>query len=84
MSHMVSALEDIGFLARSEHRTGVLAALAGGRRDRRDLRKRTGAPSATIGRILGDFEKPLLPFDETEITIQPDADVAEPTHETDE
>ena len=53
---MDSPLEEIGFLARSAHRMGVLAALAGDRRDRRDLRTTTGASSATVGRILGDFE----------------------------
>jgi predicted transcriptional regulator len=53
---MNSPLEDIGFIARSEHRMGVLATLSAGGCDRRDICTTTGASSATIGRILGDFE----------------------------
>ncbi|RQG96469.1 helix-turn-helix transcriptional regulator [Natrarchaeobius chitinivorans] len=53
---MGSALEDIGFLARSEHRMGVLTALSDGQRERHELCRTTGASSATMGRILGDFE----------------------------
>ncbi|WP_254525001.1 helix-turn-helix transcriptional regulator [Natrinema caseinilyticum] len=49
-------LDEIEFLARSAHRTGVLEALLEGPRDRNDLRAATGASSPTMGRILGDFE----------------------------
>ena len=54
---MVSALEDVEFLARSAHRVAVLEALAGGPRERGELRAETGASDPTIGRILGDFEE---------------------------
>ncbi len=50
-----AALAEIDFLARSEHRVGVLAALAAKPRDRKGLREATGASSPTIGRILSDF-----------------------------
>lgn len=53
---MCSSLDKIEFLARSEHRAQVLDALAEGPYRRTDLRTTTGASSATIGRILGDFE----------------------------
>ncbi len=51
-----STLDDIEFLARSEHRVGVLDALTERSRDRGDLRDVTGASSPTMGRILADFE----------------------------
>jgi predicted transcriptional regulator len=51
-----SPLDGIEFLARSEHRVGVLDALAERPRDRNDLRAATGASSPTMGRILADFE----------------------------
>lgn len=50
-------LDDIGFLARSDHRVGVLEALADRPCDRDDLRTATGASSPTMGRILADFEE---------------------------
>lgn len=53
---MASPLEDIGYLARSTHRTGVLSALVEDRRKRHELCRATGASSPTIGRILSDFE----------------------------
>ncbi|AFO58532.1 MULTISPECIES: winged helix-turn-helix domain-containing protein [unclassified Natrinema] len=53
---MGSSIEDIEFLARSEHRAGVLQALAERPCDRNALQETTGASSPTIGRILGDFE----------------------------
>lgn len=55
-SGMDSSIEDIEFLARSDHRAGVLDALADRPCDRNDLQKATDASSPTIGRILGDFE----------------------------
>ncbi|WP_318567190.1 transcriptional regulator [Salinigranum marinum] len=54
---MESPLEDIEFLARSEHRTAVLDALEQSVRDRADLRMMTGASAPTISRILSDFEE---------------------------
>ena len=53
---MESSLNEIEFLARSEHRTGVLDALAQHPHDRNDLRSTMGASSPTMGRILADFE----------------------------
>jgi len=53
---MDSAVRDIEFLARSEHRLGTLEALSDGRHDRRDLRAATGASDPTIGRVVRDFE----------------------------
>lgn len=53
---MDPALDDVEFLARSDHRVAVLDALAGSARDRRELLDATGASSPTMGRILGDFE----------------------------
>lgn len=50
-------LDEIEFLARSDHRVEVLDALAGGPHDRNDLRATTGASSPTMGRILSDFEE---------------------------
>ncbi len=53
---MNTPLDDIAFLARSDHRVGVLDALAEGPRDRDDLRAATGASSPTMGRIIAGFE----------------------------
>lgn len=53
---MDSSTADIEFLARSDHRAGVLDALREGPRDRSDLQAATAASSPTIGRILGDFD----------------------------
>ena len=50
-------LDEIEFLARSDHRVEVLDALAETPCDRNDLRAATAASSPTIGRILGDFEE---------------------------
>lgn len=50
------SLEDIDFLARSQHRVGVLAALTEASYDRRDLQDTTGASASTISRVLGDLE----------------------------
>ena len=52
---MGSPLEDVEFLARSDHRVAVLDALTEGRHGRDELRAKTGASDPTIGRILGDF-----------------------------
>ena len=50
-------LDEIGFLARSEHRVEVLDALTERPHSRADLRALTGASSSTIGRMLGEFEE---------------------------
>lgn len=52
---MNSPLDSIRFLADSEHRPVVLDTLADGPTSRTILREVTGASSATVGRILGDF-----------------------------
>lgn len=54
---MASPLENIEYLARSSHRTGVLGALADGRRERHELCEATGASSPTIGRVLSAFNE---------------------------
>ncbi|WP_207591585.1 hypothetical protein [Halomontanus rarus] len=53
---MFTPLEDIRFLADSENRFTALEALAAGPRTRSELRSATEASSATISRLLGDFE----------------------------
>jgi hypothetical protein len=57
MSSDSSTLEDIEFLARSNHRVVVLDAPVERPCDRNDLRVATGASSPTMGRILADFEE---------------------------
>lgn len=52
-----SSLDDIEFLARSDHRVTVLAAVARRPQSRSDLRELTGASASTIGRMLREFEK---------------------------
>ena len=54
---MHAPLDEIAFLARSDHRVEVLDALAEEPRDRSVLRATTGASSPTMGRILSDFEE---------------------------
>lgn len=53
---MRTPLEDIGFLARSEHRVNALAALTAGPQARDELRIALDASSATVGRLLAEFE----------------------------
>ncbi|HKJ59803.1 MAG TPA: transcriptional regulator [Halobacteriales archaeon] len=53
---MTRGIDEIEFLARSEHRVGVLETLADRPADRVDLRASTGSSAPTIGRILADFE----------------------------
>jgi len=53
---MATPLEDIRFLADSENRFTALEALAADPRTRSELRSATGASSATVSRLLGDFE----------------------------
>jgi predicted transcriptional regulator len=53
---MESAVRNIEFLARSDHRVAALEALSEEPHDRRDLRAVTGASDPTIGRVVRDFE----------------------------
>lgn len=53
---MSSTIEDISYLTRSEHRVGVLVAVAARPRSRSELGEITGASSSTIRRTLRDFE----------------------------
>lgn len=52
-----SALTDVEFLSRSEHRVSVLDALCEQPRTRDELRDISGASSSTVGRILEAFEQ---------------------------
>ncbi|WP_254864158.1 helix-turn-helix transcriptional regulator [Halovivax gelatinilyticus] len=54
---MGSPIEEIEFIASSNHRVEVLDALTERGYDRADLRSLTGAHASTVGRILGDFEE---------------------------
>ena len=54
---MSSTLEDIAFLARSEHRVAALVAMSSAPRSRSELGELTGASSSTIRRTLRDFEE---------------------------
>ncbi|MCO8266486.1 hypothetical protein NKF06_07795 [Haloferax sp. AB510] len=54
---MEGALDDIRYLADSQHRPVVIRMLADGRCSRAALREATGASSATIGRIVRAFEE---------------------------
>ena len=54
---MGPAVQEIEFIASSNHRVGVLDALADRSCDRADLQTKTGAHASTIGRVLGDFEE---------------------------
>ena len=49
-------LDDVEFLARSNHRVEVLRTLASGPRTRPDLNGETGVSQPTLGRVLGAFE----------------------------
>lgn len=57
MSGMSTPVEDIEFLARSEHRVNALGALAASPQSRDDLRVVIGASNATVGRLLSEFDK---------------------------
>jgi predicted transcriptional regulator len=54
---MRPVLDDIRFLADSNHRVVAMAELIEGSRSRAELRGATGASSATVGRLLTDFER---------------------------
>ena len=51
-----SSIDDIGYLARSEHRVPTLVALTVRPRSRSELWEMTGVSSSTIRRTLGEFE----------------------------
>lgn len=53
---MARSIEDIEFLARSDHRVAALRELGEGPRDRDELQGVTGASKATIARLLNEFE----------------------------
>jgi predicted transcriptional regulator len=53
---MASPIEEIEFLARSEHRVVALRTLHDGPRDRDDLQTSTDASKATIARLVNEFE----------------------------
>ncbi|WP_152042463.1 helix-turn-helix transcriptional regulator [Salinigranum salinum] len=53
---MHTPVEEIEFLARSDHRVNALGALAAGPQSRDDLRTVTGASNATVGRLLNEFD----------------------------
>jgi predicted transcriptional regulator len=54
---MTASVEDIEFLARSDHRVNALSALAAGPQSRDDLRAVIGASNATVGRLLTEFDR---------------------------
>ena len=56
MGEHSTPLEEIKFLADSDYRSAVLARLNEGPSTRADLRRETGASSATLCRVLGAFE----------------------------
>lgn len=53
---MTSAIEEVDFLARSEHRVDALRRLRDGPADRDDLERATGASRATVARLANEFE----------------------------
>jgi len=53
---MVSPIDDIAFLARSETRVGILRAIDERPRDRRDLAAATDTPRSTLSRTLSELE----------------------------
>lgn len=54
---MGSAIDDVAFLTRSEHRITVLDALAERPQSRADLRTMTGASSSTVRRLLCELKQ---------------------------
>lgn len=57
MKSAVSPLDDIEYLARSDHRVAALAALADQPRSRADLLEIAGVSQSTMGRTLREFEE---------------------------
>lgn len=58
LSEVISstALEDVAYLSRSEHRVQILGMLARGPHTRRELTETTGVSRATLGRIVNELE----------------------------
>lgn len=54
---MDPSIDEIAFLASSDHRIAVLDTLTSGPADRSALRSETGASSPTMGRVVADFEE---------------------------
>ncbi len=69
---MSTPLDEIRFLADSENRFTALEALAAGPCTRSELRSTTGSSSATISRLLSDFEnRSLVTRDENRYMLTP-------------
>lgn len=51
-----SAIDDVCFLTRADHRVDVLEAVRAGPRTRADLQSATGVSRSTIGRTIREFE----------------------------
>lgn len=72
---MVSALEDISFLARSENRVRVLQAIAERTRARHELRENLAIARTTFGRVLNELEsRGLIQATDGEYSTTPAAD----------
>ena len=54
---MTTALDDVDFLTRSEHRVTVLEALADEPHEYTELKDLTGVSRVTLGRLLAQFEE---------------------------
>lgn len=54
---MVSPIDDVAFLARSETRVSILRTLEERPHERRDLADATGTPRSTLGRTLRELEE---------------------------
>ena len=54
---MTTALDDIDFLTRSEHRVTVLEALVGEPHEYAELKDLTGVSRVTLNRLLAQFEE---------------------------
>lgn len=57
LDEIEAPLDDIAFLARSNHRIAVLTELADGERTRRQLRDAVDVSRPTLGRVLEGFEE---------------------------
>lgn len=56
LENAASSIDDIAFIARSDHRIDVLTELADGDRTRQELRDATGIIQPTLGRVLNGFD----------------------------
>ena len=54
---MTTALDDVDFLTRSEHRVTVLETLADEPHEYTELKDLTGVSRVTLGRLLAQFEE---------------------------